>query len=343
MFKNKFEDFLAIVELILEDEGFKKSRKKGEYYKETQEKIIKLRFVMNKVRGRSEVREIRSFISLEYPEVEKIVAQLKQEKYKKGNTFFSFDIDLFRGKNSYRSFYFFGDSNMKLIAENIGEILKKKVFPILKKYEKDEYLLEIFSGGGDKRSFQYGKLDIDYYLKWISLCIKNNLIKEAFSIIDIVSSYYEFSEKLSKTKLLLEKICENKIQEASCHVITSDKKILFNPLKEQIIELVLELDSVQFYYFILSNSLTDDYLQVGGGNGEYTLEIRLHEKENYKHYKAGLRNYDNFERKIIFGNGFLELKNNQVLSIYQIKDIISKFLENKSLHKNYEWTEMKFE
>ena len=118
MLQERFRDLLEIMATFLEHQGYKQSRKKGEFHRPVSGKIIKLRMVLSSRMRGGRVGEIRIFLALEYPELEKIVSLLKEEAYQKGGNLFSQDIGLFCGERIYRSFCFSVDSDMEYVGMN---------------------------------------------------------------------------------------------------------------------------------------------------------------------------------------------------------------------------------
>lgn len=180
MLQEKFNDLLEIMAIFFEQQGYKNSRKKGEYHKAVSGKIMKIRFVLSSRMRSGTVGEIRAFIALEYPELEKIVCTLKEEPYKKGNNLFMQDIGLFYGERSYRAFCFSVDSNMEYVGRAIKEILAQNVFPIISDYEKDSKIFDKFEWDGTSwrnTYFSGCRANMDFYLRWISLCILNGYIR----------------------------------------------------------------------------------------------------------------------------------------------------------------------
>ena len=74
---------------------------------------------LTRMRG-GKVGEIRIFLALEYPELEKIVSLLKEEPYQKGSNLFFQDIGLFCGEKIYRSFCFSVESDMEYMGMMAG-------------------------------------------------------------------------------------------------------------------------------------------------------------------------------------------------------------------------------
>jgi len=152
-------------------------------------KIIKLRMILSSVRQRGNLGEIRIFIALEYPEVEKIVSALKEEQYQKGSNIFEQDIGLFCGKQSYAAFHISSDSNMESVAAMIRACLVQFVFPLMCAYEEDGKILDKFACNNMAGRWGYcsgGTLDVNFYLKWISLCVLTGHIHEAFIVLENV-------------------------------------------------------------------------------------------------------------------------------------------------------------
>lgn len=98
MLQERFRDLLEIMATFLEHQGYKQSRKKGEFHRPVSGKIIKLRMVLSSRMRGGRVGEIRIFLALEYPELEKIVSLLKEEPYQKGGNLFPRISVCFAGK-----------------------------------------------------------------------------------------------------------------------------------------------------------------------------------------------------------------------------------------------------
>lgn len=341
MLKKKYEDLLNYMEPFFFQEGYQKQRKKGEYCRHVANKIIKIKIVLSTIMRGGTLGEIRVFIALEYPELEKLVSTLKQEPYKKGNNIFCQDIDLFCGENSYHAFNFFDDSNMEYIGDVIKEILSRYIFLIISKYEDDKYIIKKFEcedTSWRKNYFSGGHADIDFYLRWISLCLMNGYVQETLKILENIPSFYNLDKEVKNVKKNLEYLCRDKKQSDSFYLLVNNK-IKINPAKEEIKKYILMLDGLKIYYIILENA-SNGYLQIAGGPGEFVVEIRTHSDTGDNHYRAEKDDYDDRMKKILYGSNYMELQVCQVLSICQVFEIVDKYVLNQELHEGYNWIKL---
>lgn len=337
MAKKKFVELLEIMESFLGEKGFKKGRKRGKYYRYVFGKIIKIEFVLSRIMRGGKLGEIRVFIALEYPEVEKLVCILKNEECKKEEDIFCQDIGIFCGEMAYHAFNFCSDSNMQYIAIAIKDMLLESVFPLINDYESDEKILDKFEDAGiswRQNYFSGEPANTDFYLRWISLCILNGYIYEAAAILGHIPSYYNLDKEITKERL--EVICLDKKQTKSFCLLVGNK-ITINPNQHEIRSGLFELDGLYTYFLILQEPVKGNDLQISGGSGEFIVEIRIYDEQGYQHYRGETRNNNREIKNILYGGGYLNLQACQVLSIDQVYEIACKYLENEELHKDYEW------
>lgn len=342
MAKKKFEEFLAIMEIFFVQQGYQKSKKKGEYHKSVSGKIIKIRIVLSSVKSGGNLGEIRAFISLEYPELEKMTSILKEIQYKKGNDLFIQDIALFCGERSYYALNFSTHSNMKNVAIAMEVKLVQYVFPLMDKYEEDEKIFNDFENYDTSWRYDYfsvGHVDIDFYLRWISLCVLHRYIKESFIILENIPSSFGLETKKEEIKNKLKVLCSTKEQANSFYLLIGDD-IYINPKEDDIRNGLFQLDGLRKYFLILEDSKRGNYLQIAGGSGEYIVEIRLYNSQGYVHYVARTESKEQNMKKIFYGEGYLDIQASQVLSIKEAYEIACKYLLDQGLHKNYNWVKL---
>lgn len=342
MVKKKYEEFLGIMELFFNQQGYQKNRKKGEYHKDISGKIIKIRIVLSSVKNSGNLGEIRVFVALEYPELEKIVSILKEVQYRKGNNLFTRDVALLCGERVYYALNFFSDSNMENVAVALKTKLVQHVFPLMSEYECDEKIFDDFESYDTPWRYDYfsvGRVDKDFYLRWISLCVLYGYINEAFVILENIPDSYGLETEKETIKYKLKEICSVKEQESSFYLLVADD-IYINPEEEKLRKGLFRLDGLREYFLILENSKQGNYLQIAGGSGEYTVEIRLYNSQGYVHYRAETENEEQGMKKIFYGGGYLEIQACQVLSMDQAYEIACQYLLDQELHKNYNWVEL---
>lgn len=341
MLKKKYEDLLNFMEPFFSQEGYQKQRKKGEYCRHVANKIIKIKIVLGATMRGGTLGEVRVFVALEYPQIEKLVSALKQEPYKNGSNIFCQDIDLFCGENSYHAFNFFDDSNMEYIGNVIKEILFRNIFLKISKYEDDKYIIKKFEcedTSWRKNYFSGGHADINFYLRWISLCVINGYIRETLKILENIPTFYDLDKDVQNVKKNLEYLCRDKKQSNSFYLLINNK-IRINPTMEKIKKNILMLDGLNVYYLILENT-SNGYLQIAGGPGEFVVEIRIYDDTGDNHYRAEKYDYDDRMKKILYGSNYMELQVRQVLSIYQVFEIVDKYILNQELHESYNWIKL---
>lgn len=342
MLQEKFRDLLEIMAIFFESQGYKQSRKKGEYHRAVSGKIIKFRIVLSSKMRSGRVGEIRIFIALEYPELERIVSMLKEEPYKKGGNLFSQDIGLFCGERIYRGFCFSVDSNMEYVGMMIKEILLQNVFPGIIDYEEDSKIMEKFESDNTpwrNTYFAGDRANLDFYLRWISLCILNGYINVIFIILNNIPDYYGLKKEIEVMKGRLPLLCSDREQKDSFYLLIKNR-IKMNPGAEDVKKAINGLDGLHVYYMLLESSKQGSYLQIAGGSGEYTVEIRRRTDEGYCHYRAEMKREDSKEKKILYGGRELTLQISQVLPIDKVYEIACRYLTTQELHEDYFWKEL---
>lgn len=339
MIKEKYHELLQIMEPFFALEGYQKSRKRGLFQKTVSGKIIKIRMLLRSVRRSGELGEIGAFAEVEYPELEKICAALKGETYKKGVNFFSEDIALFCGEKHFAAFHFTCGSNMEYVSAVIRTMLTESVFPRLRDYEEDEKILDKF-GRYDtpwrQQAIAQRRDNIDFYIRWSALCLLNGYLREARLILKNERTHIRPNDGLPVLKERMDAWCAGEKQKPSC-IMLAGSFLKINPQKEEIFKALLRLDGEWTYYLILEDSVSGDYLQIAGGSGEYTLEIRLYQGQEYIHYRAETMCEDTWERRILYGVGHMTMQTNQVLSYAQVHEITCYYLAAHKLHSAYRW------
>lgn len=341
MVRKKFDELMGVMERLLGQEGYQKGRKKGTYHRTVSGKVIKLSLVLSSVRQHGNLGEISILAALEYPAVEEMVAALRGEQYKKGTNIFEQQIGALCDKSNV-FIPFSGDSNMEAVGVMIQAYLARYVFPLMYVYEDDEKILDKFAGKTTASRWHYSSMSeshINFYLKWISLCVLTGHIHEAFIILQNVPKWDRNESEIAMEvyKDRLNAICSGRRQVQSRYLLF-DKRVFINPGKEELEKAILELDGLRLYYLILDDSVGGNYLQIAGGSGEYTLEIRLYHGQEYTHYRAESKSENSQMRTIFYGHANMTLQTNQVLSFGQVCEIVSGYLAGQELHSAYRWT-----
>ncbi len=341
MVRKKFDELLGVIERLLGREGYQKGRKKGTYQRMVSGRLIKLRMMLSSVRQHGNLGEISIFAALEYPAVEEMVSALKGEQYKKGTDIFEQQIgELCEKSNVFIPFS--GDSNMESVGAMIQAYLVRYVFPLMRVYEDDEKILDKFAGKTTAWQWHYSsmsKSDIHFYLKWMSLCVLTGHLREAFIVLQNIPKRYLNASEMAMEVLKdrLSALCANR-QQVKSRYLLFDERVFTNPGKEELEKAILEMDGLRIYYLILDDSVGGNYLQIAGGSGEYTLEIRLYHGQEYTHYRAEAKSENTQMRTIFYGYTNMTLQTNQVLSFGQVCEIVSGYLAGQELHSAYRWT-----
>ena len=147
-------------------------------------------------------------------------------------------------------------------------------------------------------------------------------------------------ELINETKPLIETtVTANREQTNSLYLLIHNS-IKINPGKEALKKAINKLDGLHTYYMLLEAPGQGSYLQVAGGSGEYTVEIRKQTNEEHCHYRAETKSGNSGERKILYGGGELTLQTCQVLSIDQVYETACKYLVTQEPHGDYIWKEL---
>ena len=187
----------------------------------------------------------------------------------------------------------------------IKEILLQNVFPGIIDYEEDSKIIDKFESDNTSwRSiyFSGGRANFDFYLRWIALSILNGYIREAFIVLSNIPGHYGLEKEIEVIKGRLPILCLDKEQKDSFYLLIKNR-IKMNPGAEDIKKAINGLDGLYVYYMLLESSKQGSYLQIAGGSGEYTVEIRRRTDEGYCHYRAEMKREDSREKRILYGSG----------------------------------------
>jgi hypothetical protein len=102
-----------------------------------------------------------------------------------------------------------------------------------------------------------------------------------------------------------------------------------------------QLDGVGNSYAYLEAE-NGDYIQVGGGPIEFTVEIRKNfNNGEFKQWKAELRDSgDEGTRFVIIGGSEVKVRSNQILGIKTVKELFGLYLEGNQLPEIINWSDI---
>lgn len=114
-----------------------------------------------------------------------------------------------------------------------------------------------------------------------------------------------------------------------------------NPMKEQVAEELDLLDGVDKTFLILENN-KGNYIQVGGGADEFTVEVRIYSSaEDFRHWKAEKKDVNSAELKMLYIGGMdVRVIERQVLDIYMVQRLFESFLDGELLCECVQWSDM---
>jgi predicted component of type VI protein secretion system len=116
---------------------------------------------------------------------------------------------------------------------------------------------------------------------------------------------------------------------------------IINPTKEQLEDMLDQLEGVSNSYAYLEAE-NDDYIQVGGGPIEFTVEIRENfNNGEFKQWKAQLRDSDDEgTRFVIIAGSEVKVCSNQILNIKTVKELFGLYLEGNRLPEIINWSDI---
>lgn len=116
---------------------------------------------------------------------------------------------------------------------------------------------------------------------------------------------------------------------------------IINPTKEQLEDMLDQLDGVGNSYAYLEAE-NGDYIQVGGGPIEFTVEIRENfNNGKFKQWKAQLRDSDEEGiRFVIIAGSEVKVRSNQILDIKTVKELFGLYLEGNQLPEIINWSDI---
>lgn len=124
-------------------------------------------------------------------------------------------------------------------------------------------------------------------------------------------------------------------------LVSENGKKLLNPTKTQVFAELLKLDGVRISYISLEDD-RENYIQVGGGPREFTVEVRIISSNGrFTHWKAELFNSKNNNiRSIIISGSKVQVKSNQVIELDMVSLLFESFIDGEYLSAIVKWTDM---
>jgi len=94
--------------------------------------------------------------------------------------------------------------------------------------------------------------------------------------------------------------------------------------------------------FIILEGRGEDYAQVAGGDGLFTAEWREYLSEDFKHWKAGLREVPSKGEAVIPTNGaqIIKVQNNERLNSVEAATILLAYLSGERRPAQFVWRDM---
>jgi len=338
MLRDKYLEFLNLISSDLSELGFIKKRKKEVFYCEINNKIKTIvEFIMTK---RRDIGEIVVKVSVEYPELNELLTELTHYNFKRNNIFSTYICNL-PDVNLTGDFVFCEDTNMVYLSEMVADLLKNKVILYLMEYDNDISIIKMFEHYNRNISVLYsskGKLVVDYYLIWAGLCILNNLCNEATMIMHYAMTKVQDTE--TKGYLLeIEEIVKCKEQKNAWYLKTPKEEIFIEPTIEEIKEFLYALDGNIHSYIIIENSLTHNYVQIAGASGEFIVEIREYNGNDYKHYRYKKKTEDNNKRNLLFQGRFMQVRVSEIVHFKEVLKALG-YLNNEYIISEDNWEDI---
>lgn len=119
-----------------------------------------------------------------------------------------------------------------------------------------------------------------------------------------------------------------------------DRPRIYNPEKSQIVD---GIDSLNDSFIILENE-NGDYIQAGGGENRFTVEVRMNlDKLNFSHWKAENRGSDNtFKIEINISGVKVQIQQNQAIDRKTVKRLFESFMDGNYLSDIVCWKDITF-
>lgn len=333
MLREKYLDFLNFISNDLSKLGFVKKRKKEVFYCEINNKIKKIEFIMIK---RRDIGEIVVNVSVEYPKLNELITKVTYHNFKRNNIFSTYICNL-PDVNQTSDFVFCDDTNMAYLSEMVAVLLENKVIPYLMEFDNDITIIKMFEYNNRIMSALYsskGKLVTDYYLIWAGLCILNNLCCEATMIMHHAMSKVEESD-IKGYLTEIEELTKCREQKNAWYLKTPKEEIFIDPSIKEIKEFLYALDGKVHSYIIIVNSITHNYIQIAGASGEFIVEVREHNGNDYKHYRYKKKTEDNSKRNLPFQGGFMQVRVNEIVNFKEILKVLNYLNNEYIISENY--------
>lgn len=116
---------------------------------------------------------------------------------------------------------------------------------------------------------------------------------------------------------------------------------ILNPEKQQVMDAILKLDGVGNSYASLEDD-NGNYIQVGGGPIEFTVEVRkMTAGGGFIHWKGELINLKNSsDRSIIISGSEVQVKANQILDKNMVMTLFVAFIDGEYLSEAVNWIDI---
>lgn len=116
------------------------------------------------------------------------------------------------------------------------------------------------------------------------------------------------------------------------------KPRICNPEKSQVLT---EIDGIEKSFIVLENE-NGDYIQAGGGNKLFTVEVRIYrDNDDFSHWKAEIRESANTSKMVLnISESEVIIQSNQAINRDLTKRLFESFFEGDYLSDIVSWKDI---
>ena len=274
---------------------------------------------------------------IEYPALNKMVSQITGRKQEIASIY-SYNIGDLPDINVPASFNFCKDTNMNCLAELLIYIIRHRILEYLDQFNEDAAIIKMFEynriwyPGADS----YDRKSEDYYLKWTGLCLINRHYAEVVEVTKYAMlnrNTPEIGQYLSE----IQRIAEEGEQKESWYLLTQMEEVYIDPTDKELKEFLYHMDGEHQSFFVIVNSITQNYIQIAGASGEFVIEVCEQYGKEQVHYRYGSCIREGKERDLPFQFGFMQVHDTETVSYYETVKVLLKYMRDGCMYRKEKW------
>lgn len=117
--------------------------------------------------------------------------------------------------------------------------------------------------------------------------------------------------------------------------------VVKQPTPEQVREALSRMSPTDAPGYMILEGPGEDYAQVAGGDGVFTVEWREHSSSGFRHWKAGLHGKPTSGDAVVpTTSGDITVKSNERLNLDEVEAIFVEFLTTKGRSEKFAWRDI---